>query len=114
MEYVFKCSGIDKKYGTFQALKDFNMEIPKGAIYGFVGKNGAGKTTLIRCLCGLQRPTGGSYELMGIPFDDKRINGARERMGGGGGSSCYIQGYVGKVKSYTAVPFIGPPGSFQC
>lgn len=81
MEYVFKCSGIEKKYGAFEALKDFNMEIPKGAIYGFVGKNGAGKTTLIRCLCGLQRPTGGSYELMGIPFDDKRITKARERMG---------------------------------
>ncbi len=81
MEYVFKCKELEKKYGSFQALKDLNMEIPKGAIYGFVGKNGAGKTTLIRCLCGLQKPTGGSYELMGISCEDKNIIKSRQKMG---------------------------------
>ncbi len=81
MEYVFKCKDLGKKYGSFQALKDLNMEISKGAIYGFVGKNGAGKTTLIRCLCGLQRPTSGSYELMGISCEDKNIIRSRQKMG---------------------------------
>ena len=61
METVFKSENLCKKYGSFTALSDLNMEIPKGAIYGFVGKNGAGKTTLIRILCGLQRPTSGSF-----------------------------------------------------
>ncbi len=37
-----------KSYRNFKALHRLNMHIPKGAIYGFVGKNGAGKTTLIR------------------------------------------------------------------
>ena len=48
-----------KSYRNFKALHRLNMHIPKGAIYGFVGKNGAGKTTLIRQICGLQNPTSG-------------------------------------------------------
>ena len=47
-------------------LDHLNMHVPKGAIYGFVGKNGAGKTTLIRLITGLQFPTGGSYQLYGV------------------------------------------------
>ena len=81
MEYVFKTNAISKKYGKFTALTEVNMEIPKGAIYGFVGKNGAGKTTLIRVMTGLNNPTSGSYELMGKSFDDKDITKARRRMG---------------------------------
>ncbi|MCR5249879.1 MAG: ABC transporter ATP-binding protein [Lachnospiraceae bacterium] len=81
METVFECRGLEKKYGSFTALRDLNMEIPKGAIYGFVGKNGAGKTTLIRCLCGLQQPTGGSYELMGCSYRDAGIRRVRRRLG---------------------------------
>ena len=81
MEYVFTCKELGKKYGNFSALTGMNMEIPKGAIYGFVGKNGAGKTTLIRLLCGLQQPTSGSFELMGIANNNKDIVNARRRMG---------------------------------
>ncbi len=81
MEYVFKCNNLSKKYGKFQALTELNMEIPKGSIYGFVGKNGAGKTTLIRLLSGLQFPTSGSYELMGVSNTDKNIIKVRRRMG---------------------------------
>ncbi|WP_044916824.1 ATP-binding cassette domain-containing protein [Butyrivibrio sp. WCE2006] len=81
MEYVFKANNISKRYGKFTALSQVNMEIPKGAIYGFVGKNGAGKTTLIRIMCGLQKQTEGFYELMGKSGDDKDIVKARRRMG---------------------------------
>ena len=81
MDYVFKANSICKKYGNFQALNDLNMTIPKGSIYGFVGKNGAGKTTLIRLLCGLQHPTSGSFELLGKSNDDKSLTHERRRLG---------------------------------
>ena len=81
MDYIFKTNNLCKNYGSFAALKDVNMEIPKHSIYGFVGKNGAGKTTLIRLLCGLQIPSSGSYELMGIKNDSADILKARRKMG---------------------------------
>lgn len=59
MEYVLQTNVLCKKYQKFTALDNLTMHIPKGAIYGFIGKNGAGKTTLIRLLCGLQQPTSG-------------------------------------------------------
>lgn len=81
MEYVLTTSGLSKKYGKFQALDDLSMNIPKGAIYGFVGRNGAGKTTLIRLICGLQEPSNGSYSIYGIDHNDKNICKSRRRMG---------------------------------
>ena len=81
MEYIFKTNNLEKKYGNFIALNGLNMAVPKGAIYGFVGKNGAGKTTLIRHLCGLQHQTSGSFELMGVKDDDRNISKSRRRIG---------------------------------
>lgn len=54
MEYVLTTDHLCKNYGHFKALNQCSMHVPRGAIYGFVGKNGAGKTTLIRLICGLQ------------------------------------------------------------
>lgn len=81
MDYVLQTNALCKHYGRFKALDGLTMQIPKGAIYGFVGKNGAGKTTLIRLICGLQAPTEGSYTLYGIENSDKRITKSRRRMG---------------------------------
>lgn len=81
MEYILTTSGLSKRYGKFQTLDDLSMHIPKGAIYGFVGRNGAGKTTLIRLICGLQEPTKGSYSIYGIDCTDKSISKSRRRMG---------------------------------
>ena len=81
MEYVLTTSALSKKYRKFEALKDLNVHIPKGAIYGFVGRNGAGKTTLIRVICGLQEPTSGEYTLYGISNKDRQISKSRHRMG---------------------------------
>ncbi len=81
MEYVLQTRALGKRYGSLCALKDLTMHVPKGAIYGFVGKNGAGKTTLIRVVCGLQKPSAGEYTLYGELNSSKGIHKARRRVG---------------------------------
>lgn len=81
MEYVLTTSGLSKHYGRFKALDGLNMNVPKGSVYGFIGKNGAGKTTLIRIICGLQEPTDGEYTLYGKSNREKGIERSRRRMG---------------------------------
>lgn len=81
MDYVLTTNALEKQYKHFKALNGLSLNVPKGAIYGFVGRNGAGKTTLIRLICGLQKPTSGSYNLYGIESSSKDIVKARRRMG---------------------------------
>ena len=81
MEYVLQADALSKHYGDFKALDRLSLHVPKGAIYGFVGKNGAGKTTLIRLICGLQNPTAGNYSLYGVGSEDAVITKMRRRMG---------------------------------
>ena len=81
MEYILTTTELSKQYGRFNALDGLSMRVPKGAIYGFIGKNGTGKTTLIRLICGLQTPTSGEYSLYGIDSRDKEIGTARRQMG---------------------------------
>lgn len=81
MEYILTTDALTKTYKNFKALNGFSMHVPKGAIYGFVGKNGAGKTTLIRLICGLQEPSSGEYTLYGRVRNAKDIAKSRRRMG---------------------------------
>mgnify|MGYP005773585297 FL=1 len=81
MEYILETKNLEKKYKKFKAISNLNMHIPKGAIYGLIGKNGAGKTTLIRLICGLQKPTAGTYSIYGISNENKKIIDARKRIG---------------------------------
>lgn len=80
MEYILQTSALSKKYKDCKALDNLSMNVPKGAIYGFVGKNGAGKTTLIRIICGLQNPSDGTYSLYGKNYKDNGILKIRRRM----------------------------------
>lgn len=81
MKYCLETNSLCKRYRHFHALHNLTMHVPKGAIYGFVGKNGAGKTTLIRQICGLQEPDSGSYTLYGVKNSSPFIHRARRRMG---------------------------------
>ncbi len=81
MDYILTAESLWKSYKDFHALSGLNMHLPKGAIYGLVGRNGAGKTTLIRLICGLQSPTSGSYSLFGLDSRSREIHRARRRMG---------------------------------
>ncbi|MBE5880774.1 MAG: ATP-binding cassette domain-containing protein [Lachnospiraceae bacterium] len=81
MEYVLTTEALCKQYKKSKALDELCMHIPKGAIYGFVGKNGAGKTTLIRMICGLSKPTAGSYTLYETDSEAKEIVTVRKNIG---------------------------------
>ncbi len=81
MEYVLTTDALCKSYKNFKALNGLSIHVPKGAIYGFVGKNGAGKTTLIRLICGLQEPTSGEFTLYGRKSTEKDMVKSRRRMG---------------------------------
>ncbi len=63
---MLKLRGLQKHYGTLQALNGLDMDVEDGALYGLVGPNGAGKTTTIRILAGLLFPDRGSVEIDGI------------------------------------------------
>ena len=81
MEYILETNDLKKQYKDFKALNGLTMHVPKGSIYGFVGKNGAGKTTLIRLISGLQTPTSGDFKIYGISYKDNNISNARKKMG---------------------------------
>ena len=81
MEYCLTTAMLCKQYKSFRALNGLTMHVPKGAIYGLVGRNGAGKTTLIRLIAGIQEPTSGEYTLYGVKNTDREIHKVRRHMG---------------------------------
>lgn len=81
MDNVLTTTALSKQYKHTKALDQLSMHVPRGAIYGFVGRNGSGKTTLIRLLCGLQAPTSGSFRLYDVENASAGIHLARRRLG---------------------------------
>lgn len=65
MSAILKVSNLTKKYGQFTALRDVNISVEPGEVYGFIGPNGAGKTTTIRVLLGILKATNGSAAIFG-------------------------------------------------
>lgn len=65
MEYVVSTTGLTKTFGSFTAVDNLTINIPPGAIYGFLGPNGSGKSTTIRMLCGILQPSAGSGQVLG-------------------------------------------------
>lgn len=62
---MLEMKNVTKTFGSFKALDDLSMAVPKGAVYGLVGPNGAGKSTAIRHLTGIYRPDCGQITLDG-------------------------------------------------
>ena len=65
MAYVLETKNLTKMYGSKAAIRDVNMHIEEGKIYGLIGRNGAGKTTIMRIISGLSNATSGDYTLFG-------------------------------------------------
>ena len=64
-DIVLETENLTKYYGDTLALDHLNLRVPRGCIYGFLGRNGAGKTTAIKLMLGLLTPTAGSSKLLG-------------------------------------------------
>jgi ABC-2 type transport system ATP-binding protein len=62
---VLALHGLSKTYGSRPAVRNLDLEVRRGEVFGFLGPNGAGKTTTIRMALGLIRPTSGTVEVLG-------------------------------------------------
>lgn len=70
--------GLTKLYGGKAAVKDLNLRVGEGQIYGFIGRNGAGKSTTLKMISGLASSTQGEVSLFGKPLSDPVV---RRRLG---------------------------------
>ena len=76
--------GLSKTYhvlgrGAVRSVRDLDLVVGGGEVYGFLGRNGAGKTTTIKMLCGLVRPTAGEARIFGKPAQDPAARGLEHR-----------------------------------
>lgn len=79
-EPVIEVHQLQKRYGTFEAVKGIDFTVYRGEIFGIVGPNGAGKTTTVECLEGLRSITSGSVRLLGL--DPQRdAHALKQRIG---------------------------------
>lgn len=76
---ILKTIQLSKKYKHDYAVRDVNITIKKGDIYGLIGRNGAGKSTILRLITGLAFPSSGKIELFGDA--NPGLNEAQKRMG---------------------------------
>lgn len=75
MSNAIEVRDLNKKYDNF-ALKNINLDVPKGTVFGLIGKNGSGKSTLIKSLIGINHSKYDSLDFFGLPYKDniKKIN----------------------------------------
>lgn len=77
---MIEMTGVEKRYGRFQALHPLTLQVQAGEVFGFLGPNGAGKTTTIRMLAGVLTPTAGSIRIDGLDVLRDPLE-ARRRVG---------------------------------
>lgn len=75
MEYAIETEKLTKRYSKQCAADSVSLHIPRGAIYGFIGRNGAGKTTCMKMICGITHPSSGKIRILGTE------NSGYERIG---------------------------------
>lgn len=76
--YAIEIKSLTKSFKGMYALNDFNMKVPIGSIYGFIGENGSGKSTTEKLICGLLVADSGTIKLFGKEANDP---GVRVRVG---------------------------------
>jgi len=79
-ELVIDVRGLSKSFGEVRAVDNFDLTVPRGAIYGFLGPNGSGKTTTIRMVCGLLKPDSGEGRVLGFDVRSESL-AIKQRVG---------------------------------
>ena len=79
-EYAIATDNLAKYYAATRAVDGLALRVPRGSVYGYLGRNGAGKTTTIRMLMGLATPTRGSVNILGKRLPEDRL-AILERVG---------------------------------
>ena len=79
-EPAIKIEGLHFSYGKRKVLKGVDLEVPRGSIFGFLGRNGTGKTTTIKTLLGLQKPQAGKCIVDGLDSVTETLE-VREKIG---------------------------------
>ncbi|MFT3728381.1 MAG: ABC transporter ATP-binding protein [Terricaulis sp.] len=79
-DIVIDVHGLTKSYGGRKVVDNFDLQVPRGAIYGFLGPNGSGKTTTIRMVCGLLKPESGEGKVLGFDVLNDSLK-IKERVG---------------------------------
>jgi polyether ionophore transport system ATP-binding protein len=102
---VIRTTGLSKRFGSVEALKDLNLEVNEGEVVGYLGPNGAGKTTTIRLLLGLVRPTAGGAEIFGLDCQRQVVEAHR--------LLAYVPGEAGLWPSLTGAETLHLLGRVQ-
>jgi ABC-2 type transport system ATP-binding protein len=104
-EFIIQTKNLSVYYGTHCGIKDLNLSVQKGEVFGFLGPNGAGKTTTLRAILDIIHPTKGSVALFGL---DSKKDGVtiRERIN-------YLPGELSLYPSMKASYFLDFLGSLQ-
>jgi ABC-2 type transport system ATP-binding protein len=98
MEHIIQTQNLTHRYSDFIAVKDVNLQVTQGEIFGFLGPNGAGKTTTIRTLLDFIRPTEGSAQLFGMDSREKSVE-IKQRLG-------YLPAELSLLNNWTGVQYV--------
>ncbi len=82
MSFAIKTTQLTRMFGDFCAVRDVNLTVDRGSVYGFLGPNGAGKSTTIKMLTGILSPSSGTVSVLGMdPWDNSEAMEIKRRIG---------------------------------
>jgi ABC-2 type transport system ATP-binding protein len=98
MSIVIEIDHLVKKYGKLNAVQDLSLQVPSGAIYGFVGPNGAGKTSTMRIMTTLLQPSSGDVRIAGHSVQ-REPDAVRRQIG-------YMPDFFGVYSNMTVLEYL--------